>query len=83
MTFFLSSGIIRPSEGLHARYPVEDYLDLFDLPAHHIQYQMLANRTAGVHRADIIIGIIRTITLLTLYWDVGKKIENIKWGCKN
>ncbi|XP_026771069.3 carbohydrate sulfotransferase 15 isoform X1 [Pangasianodon hypophthalmus] len=49
-------GIIRPSDGLHARYPVEDYLDLFDLPAHHIQYQMLANRTAGVHHADIIIG---------------------------
>ncbi|KAI5606708.1 carbohydrate sulfotransferase 15, partial [Silurus asotus] len=50
-------GIIRPSDGLHARYPVDDYLDLFDLPAHHIQYQMLANRTAGgVHRSDIIIG---------------------------
>ncbi|KAK3529386.1 hypothetical protein QTP70_029773 [Hemibagrus guttatus] len=49
-------GIIRPSDGLHARYPVEDYLDLFDLPAHHVQYQMLANRTAGSHRADLIIG---------------------------
>lgn len=76
MMLFLSSGIIRPSDGLHARYPVEDYLDLFDLPAHHIQYQMLANRTAGVHHADIIIGIIHIITLLTLYCSV--EIENIK-----
>lgn len=62
MIFFLS-GIIRPSDGLHARYPVEDYLDLFDLPAHHIQYQMLANRTAGSHRADLIIGNVPEISL--------------------
>ncbi|KAF5894060.1 carbohydrate sulfotransferase 15, partial [Clarias magur] len=48
--------IIRPSDGLHARYPVEDYLDLFDLPAHHIQSQMLAHKPAGVHRAGIITG---------------------------
>ncbi|XP_060749606.1 carbohydrate sulfotransferase 15-like isoform X2 [Tachysurus vachellii] len=49
-------GIIRPSDGLHARYPVEDYLDLFDLPAHYVQYQMLSNRTTGAQRTDLIIG---------------------------
>ncbi|XP_026872606.2 carbohydrate sulfotransferase 15 isoform X2 [Electrophorus electricus] len=49
-------GIIRPSEGLHARYPVEDYLDLFDLPAHQIQDQLLANITGGSAQSTIIIG---------------------------
>uniref|UniRef100_A0A3B1IZJ1 Sulfotransferase n=1 Tax=Astyanax mexicanus TaxID=7994 RepID=A0A3B1IZJ1_ASTMX len=48
-------GIIRPSDGLHARYPVEDYLDLFDLPAHQIQNRLLANRSRGSNHANIII----------------------------
>ncbi|XP_053244935.1 carbohydrate sulfotransferase 15 [Podarcis raffonei] len=30
-------GIIRLRDGFHDRYPVEDYLDLFDLAAHQIQ----------------------------------------------
>uniref|UniRef100_A0A8D0BB69 Sulfotransferase n=1 Tax=Salvator merianae TaxID=96440 RepID=A0A8D0BB69_SALMN len=30
-------GIIRLRDGFHNRYPVEDYLDLFDLAAHQIQ----------------------------------------------
>ncbi|KAL7869776.1 hypothetical protein AOLI_G00137640 [Acnodon oligacanthus] len=49
-------GIIRPSDGLHARYPVEDYLDLFDLPAHQIQDRLLANSSRSSNQANIIIG---------------------------
>ncbi|XP_036427748.1 carbohydrate sulfotransferase 15-like [Colossoma macropomum] len=49
-------GIIRPSDGLHARYPVEDYLDLFDLPAHQIQDRLLANNSGSSNQANIIIG---------------------------
>ncbi|KAL7856439.1 hypothetical protein SRHO_G00153380 [Serrasalmus rhombeus] len=49
-------GIIRPSDGLHARYPVEDYLDLFDLPAHQIQDRLLANSSGSSNQANIIIG---------------------------
>jgi len=35
--FSLFLGIIRLRDGFHDRYPVDDYLDLFDLAAHQIQ----------------------------------------------
>lgn len=52
-----SSGIIRLRDGFHDRYPVEDYLDLFDLAAHQIQsvLQSDAVKEQG-KRSSIVIG---------------------------
>ncbi|XP_056433799.1 carbohydrate sulfotransferase 15-like isoform X1 [Gadus chalcogrammus] len=36
-------GIVRLKDGVHDRFPVEDYLDLFDLSAFQIQDQLSAN----------------------------------------
>ncbi|KAM6067076.1 carbohydrate sulfotransferase 15 isoform 1-T3 [Chlamydotis macqueenii] len=50
-------GIIRLRDGFHDRYPVEDYLDLFDLAAHQIQ-GVLQSEAAKEHGKmnDIVIG---------------------------
>lgn len=53
--FFFLPGIIRLSEGFHDRYPVEDYLDLFDQTAYQIQGNLTAN-TSGSIQPNIIIG---------------------------
>lgn len=49
-------GIIRLSEGFHDRYPVEDYLDLFDQAAYQIQGNLTANASGTPSQPDIIIG---------------------------
>ncbi|XP_061160849.1 carbohydrate sulfotransferase 15-like isoform X1 [Syngnathus typhle] len=49
-------GIIRLSEGFHDRYPVEDYLDLFDQAAHLIQGSPAANDSETPSRPNVIIG---------------------------
>lgn len=49
-------GIIRLSDGFHDRYPVEDYLDLFDLAAYQIQDHLLANSSGAPKQRNIIIG---------------------------
>ncbi|XP_018604895.1 carbohydrate sulfotransferase 15-like isoform X2 [Scleropages formosus] len=49
-------GIIRLSDGFHDRYPVEDYLDLFDLAAYQIQEHLLRNETTRQKKHNIIIG---------------------------
>ncbi|KAL4640155.1 carbohydrate sulfotransferase 15 isoform X1 [Arapaima gigas] len=49
-------GIIRLSEGFQNRYPVEDYLDLFDLAAYQIQDNMLGNASRSHEQGNIIIG---------------------------
>lgn len=52
----LPPGIIRLSEGFHDRYPVEDYLDLFDQAAYQIQGNLTANASGSPGQPDIIIG---------------------------
>uniref|UniRef100_A0A3P9NLE2 Carbohydrate sulfotransferase 15 n=2 Tax=Poecilia reticulata TaxID=8081 RepID=A0A3P9NLE2_POERE len=49
-------GIIRLSEGLHDRYPVEDYLDLFDQAAYQIQGELSANTSGSPRHPNVIIG---------------------------
>ncbi|XP_061666372.1 carbohydrate sulfotransferase 15-like [Syngnathoides biaculeatus] len=49
-------GIVRLSEGFQDRYPVEDYLDLFDQAAHLIQGSPPANGSGTPARPDLIIG---------------------------
>ncbi|XP_057681194.1 carbohydrate sulfotransferase 15-like [Corythoichthys intestinalis] len=49
-------GIIRLSEGFHDRYPVDDYLDLFDQAAHFIQGSQAANQSGIPAQPDVIIG---------------------------
>ncbi|MBN3324539.1 CHSTF sulfotransferase, partial [Atractosteus spatula] len=49
-------GIIRMSEGFHDRYPVDDYLDLFDLAAYQIQDHLLGNSSGSKYKRNIIIG---------------------------
>ncbi|XP_028332970.1 carbohydrate sulfotransferase 15 [Gouania willdenowi] len=49
-------GIIRLSEGFHDRYPVEDYLDLFDQAAYQIQGNITANTSGSPSHPNIIIG---------------------------
>lgn len=51
-----SPGIIRLSEGFHDRYPVEDYLDLFDQAAYQIQGNLTANASGSPNQPNIIIG---------------------------
>lgn len=58
-------GIIRLSEGFHDRYPVEDYLDLFDLAAYQIQDRSQLNASRSQHKRNIIIGEASASTL----WD--------------
>lgn len=53
--FFLL-GIIRLSEGFHDRYPVEDYLDLFDQAAYQIQGNLAVNTSGSPSDPNIIIG---------------------------
>ncbi|KAH0623674.1 hypothetical protein JD844_006705 [Phrynosoma platyrhinos] len=48
-------GIIRLRDGFHDRYPVEDYLDLFDLAAHQIQ-NVLQGDNGNDKMSNIIIG---------------------------
>ncbi|XP_035519279.1 carbohydrate sulfotransferase 15-like [Morone saxatilis] len=43
-------GYIRFKDGFQESFPVEDYLDLFDLAAHNIQEEIRGN-SSGVHRA--------------------------------
>ena len=53
----LFSGIIRLRDGFHDRYPVEDYLDLFDLAAHQIQNVLQEDTEKGFNKLNnIIIG---------------------------
>lgn len=40
--FLVPVGIVRLRDGLRDRYPVEDYLDLFDLAAHQIHQGLQA-----------------------------------------
>lgn len=49
-------GIIRLSEGFHDRYPVEDYLDLFDQAAYQIQGNLTANSSGTPNHPNVIIG---------------------------
>ncbi|XP_077481912.1 carbohydrate sulfotransferase 15-like [Stigmatopora argus] len=49
-------GIIRLSEGFHDRYPVDDYLDLFDQAAHLIQGSQTGNQSGVRARPDVVIG---------------------------
>lgn len=49
-------GIIRLSDGFHDRYPVEDYLDLFDQAAYQIQGNLTANASGNPSHPNIIIG---------------------------
>lgn len=49
-------GIIRLRDGFHDRYPVEDYLDLFDLAAHQIQNVLQGDTEKGFNKNSIIIG---------------------------
>uniref|UniRef100_A0A3B3U1T0 Sulfotransferase n=1 Tax=Poecilia latipinna TaxID=48699 RepID=A0A3B3U1T0_9TELE len=53
---YFFSGIIRLSEGLHDRYPVEDYLDLFDQAAYQIQGELNANTSGSPSHPNVIIG---------------------------
>lgn len=50
------TGIIRLSEGFHDRYPVEDYLDLFDQAAYQIQGNLTVNTSGSPNHPNIIIG---------------------------
>lgn len=49
-------GIIRLNEGFHDRYPVEDFLDLFDHAAYQIQGNPAGNANGSPRQASIIIG---------------------------
>lgn len=68
--FSLFLGIIRLRDGFHDRYPVEDYLDLFDLAAHQIQ-GVLQSEAAKEHSEmnNIIIG--RADTASKIFVSVG------------
>lgn len=44
------AGYIRFKDGFQESFPVEDYLDLFDLAAHNIQKEISGN-SSGDHRA--------------------------------
>ncbi|KAL0964791.1 hypothetical protein UPYG_G00329020 [Umbra pygmaea] len=57
--------IIRLSEGFHDRYPVEDYLDLFDLAAWQIQDSLTGHSHRGPLEHNLIIGEASASTL----WD--------------
>ncbi|KAF1373744.1 hypothetical protein PFLUV_G00242130 [Perca fluviatilis] len=49
-------GIKPLSEGFHDRYPVEDYLDLFDQAAYQIQGKLTTNASGSPSQPNIIIG---------------------------
>ncbi|XP_054655425.1 carbohydrate sulfotransferase 15-like [Dunckerocampus dactyliophorus] len=49
-------GYIRFKEGLQERFPVEDYLDLFDLAAHKIQASSSGNSPGGRRPLQLITG---------------------------
>ncbi|XP_064790275.1 carbohydrate sulfotransferase 15-like isoform X3 [Oncorhynchus masou masou] len=49
-------GIIHLKDGLLERFPVEDYLDLFDLAAYHIQQGILGNNSGDDSQRHIITG---------------------------
>lgn len=49
-------GIIHLSEGFHDRYPVEDYLDLFDQAAYQIQGNLSTNTSASPSQPNVVIG---------------------------
>ncbi|XP_028424113.1 carbohydrate sulfotransferase 15 isoform X2 [Perca flavescens] len=49
-------GINPLSEGFHDRYPVEDYLDLFDQAAYKIKGKLAANASGSPSQPNIIIG---------------------------
>ncbi|KAJ8391809.1 hypothetical protein AAFF_G00085810 [Aldrovandia affinis] len=58
-------GVVRISEGFHDRYPVEDYLDLFDLAAYQIQDHSGGNASRNPSKRNIITGEASASTL----WD--------------
>ncbi|KAJ8360178.1 hypothetical protein SKAU_G00167030 [Synaphobranchus kaupii] len=58
-------GIVRISEGFHDRYPVEDYLDLFDMAAYQIQDHLAGNTSRSLNKRNIITGEASASTL----WD--------------
>ncbi|KAM6956540.1 carbohydrate sulfotransferase 15-like [Aplochiton taeniatus] len=62
-------GFIRFKDGLKERFPVQDYLDLFDSTAYHIQEGLLGNTSAD-HRNQLITGEASASTM----WD------NQAWG---
>ncbi|XP_035652233.1 carbohydrate sulfotransferase 15-like isoform X2 [Oncorhynchus keta] len=49
-------GIIHLKDGLLERFPVEDYLDLFDLAAYHIQQGILGNTSGDDSQRHLITG---------------------------
>ncbi|XP_029554348.1 carbohydrate sulfotransferase 15 [Salmo trutta] len=49
-------GIIHLKDGLLERFPVEDYLDLFDLAAYHIQQGILGNTSGDDSQQHLITG---------------------------
>lgn len=55
--FLVLVGIVRLRDGLRDRYPVEDYLDLFDLAAHQIHQGLQASSAKEQSKMNrIIIG---------------------------
>ena len=55
--FLVLVGIVRLRDGLRDRYPVEDYLDLFDLAAHQIHQGLQASAAKEPSKMNrIIIG---------------------------
>ncbi|KAB0382190.1 hypothetical protein FD755_004107 [Muntiacus reevesi] len=69
-------GIVRLRDGLRDRYPVEDYLDLFDLAAHQIHQGLQASAKEPSKMNRIIIGEASASTMWdnnawTLFYDNG------------
>ncbi|KAG5831166.1 hypothetical protein ANANG_G00300930 [Anguilla anguilla] len=58
-------GIVRMSDGFHDRYPVEDYLDLFDMTAFQVQDHLAGNTSSNQNSRNIITGEASASTL----WD--------------
>ncbi|XP_068161264.1 carbohydrate sulfotransferase 15-like isoform X2 [Antennarius striatus] len=49
-------GVVRMSDGFHNRFPVEDYLDLFDQAAYRIQGKPTPDGSGGPSHPNIVVG---------------------------
>ncbi|KAG9341850.1 hypothetical protein JZ751_018574 [Albula glossodonta] len=54
-------GVVRLSEGFHDRYPMEDYLDLFDLAAYQIQDHLVGNASRSQNKRNIITDFVHAV----------------------
>lgn len=61
MVLLSLAGIIHLKDGLLERFPVEDYLDLFELAAYHIQEGILGNTSGDHSQRHIITGNLQVI----------------------